>query len=748
MSSRSTPLSGAALLASVTRGGKRSRHAIGAAAVIFAALSGSAGAQSFTENFDDITTLVGNGWFMQNNSAPVGITNWFQGTNVAAGGPFDAYNGAANAYIGANFNNTTGGSGIINNWLLTPNRTFRNGDVLTFYTRKYDIGTDYPDRLEMRLSTNGASTNVGTPGNNVGDFTTLLLSINPTLVAGGYPRTWTQFTVTMSGLPAPTSGRMAFRYFVTSAGPTGTNSDYIGIDNTVYTPYVCPVVSLTPGAGALPGGAWGQVYSQSLGQTGALGAPNFAVTAGALPPGLVLSASGTISGAPTATGTFNFAVTVSDASGCSGSSAYSITVTASPPSAPQNIVAVAGDAEVEVNWSAPASDGGDNGFIYDVSCTGGNTVSGTGLPPMTLTGLVNGTDYTCAVAATNSGGQGAFGTSNTVTPMGNQTITFDAQAGQTYSEGGSFAIDPLAVASSGLEVVYGSTTPSVCSVGGASVSIIAAGTCTITADQAGDTAWNPAPQVEQSLTIAQASQTLTFPTQAETERWFHAGATFAISPLATSEEPNSGETIVYSSLSPGVCSVSGTTVTMVSGGLCTLAADQAGNANYAAAVQATTDVSLEVPTVADLWIQSTVDETRPAMGDTVTFTITVGNDGEADTAGVRVQDMAPDRLDPATVTWQCTAAVGTVCPTPDQGSGSLDVSIGWMPKDAALTFTLSGEVGPAADPANDYDEFFNTATVALSTGSDLTDPAGNNSSTIYLRVDDTLFENGFELSEP
>lgn len=282
--------------------------------------------QGFTENFDDITLLAGNGWFLQNNSSPVGITSWFQGTSVAGGGPFDSYNGAANAYIGANFNSTTGGSGIISTWLLTPNRTFRNGDVLTFYTRKPATpagGTDYPDRLEVRLSTNGASTNVGAAGNNVGDFTTLLTSVNPTLVAGGYPFTWTLYTVTLSGLPAPTSGRIAFRYFVTSAGPSGTNSDYIGIDNVVYTPYVCPVLSVNPTT--LPGGTAGSAYSQNLSQTGALGAPNYAVTAGALPPGLTLSAGGVVSGTPTATGTFNFTVTVSDNSGCSGSRAYSIT---------------------------------------------------------------------------------------------------------------------------------------------------------------------------------------------------------------------------------------------------------------------------------------------------------------------------------------------------------------------------------------------------------------------------------------
>ena len=123
------------------------------------ALPGLAGAQSFTENFDDITSLAGNGWVMTNASVAVGSTGWFQGNPVSAGGPFDAYNGAANAYIGANYNNT-GSVGTISNWLMQPNRTLRNGDVLTFYTRKVSPDT-YADRLEVRLSTNGASTNVG-----------------------------------------------------------------------------------------------------------------------------------------------------------------------------------------------------------------------------------------------------------------------------------------------------------------------------------------------------------------------------------------------------------------------------------------------------------------------------------------------------------------------------------------------------------------------------------------------------------
>ncbi|WP_294678828.1 choice-of-anchor J domain-containing protein [uncultured Fluviicola sp.] len=291
-------------------------------------------AQAYTESFDDITLLTGNGWLIQNNSTPVGSISWFQGTATNATptpGPFDSYTGAANSYIGVNFN-STGSTGTISNWLITPNRTLKNGDVFTFYTRKPTIGagqTDYPDRLEVRLSTNGASTNVGSGATATGDFTTLLLSVNPTLVAGVYPQVWTQYTITISGLPAPTSGRIAFRYFVTGAGSLGSNSDYIGIDQVVYTPYVCPAFTMTTG-GALTGGTAGSAYSLGLTQTGALGAPSYAITAGALPPGLTLSASGTISGTPTATGTFNFTATVSDASGCSGSQAYSITVVCPP----------------------------------------------------------------------------------------------------------------------------------------------------------------------------------------------------------------------------------------------------------------------------------------------------------------------------------------------------------------------------------------------------------------------------------
>ena len=362
-------------------------------------------AQAYSEDFVDINTLVPNGWFMQNNSVPVGSTNWFQGNSIV----FAAQNGAATSYIGANFNNTTGAN-TISNWLLTPTRTLKNGDVFSFYTRT-TVDNMYPDRLQVRLSTAGTSTNVGTGSAAVGDFTTVLLDINPGLVTSVYPFTgWQQYTITISGLTAPTSGRIAFRYFVTNGGPSGLNSNYIGIDNVVYTPYVCPTFTLTTG-GALPGATAGTAYSNTLSQTGALGTPTFAVTAGSLPTGLTLSTAGTISGTPTATGTFNFTVTVSDASGCSGSQSYSITV-----ACPANPI---------TNASLPTfcSNAADH-TLAEFSPSGG-TYSGTGVTagvfdPSVGTQLIQ-YDYTDAYGcAHNSSGTYTVNTATTVT-LGTQS---------------------------------------------------------------------------------------------------------------------------------------------------------------------------------------------------------------------------------------------------------------------------------------------------------------------------------------
>ncbi|MCX6319937.1 MAG: choice-of-anchor J domain-containing protein [Bacteroidetes bacterium] len=180
------------------------------------------------EGFNTVVPLPA-GWASQNNSTPVGGTSWFQGNPLA----FPAQSGNPNSYIGVNFNSVTGAN-TISNWLITPTVAIKNGDIFRFWTRKV-TPSNFADRLEVRLNTTN-TTNVGATNTSVGDFTNLLLTINPTLTVTGYPSVWTEYLVVVSGLAAPVpAGRFAFRYFVTNGGPLGANSDYIGIDNVGFT---------------------------------------------------------------------------------------------------------------------------------------------------------------------------------------------------------------------------------------------------------------------------------------------------------------------------------------------------------------------------------------------------------------------------------------------------------------------------------------------------------------------------------
>ncbi|MFZ1265185.1 MAG: choice-of-anchor J domain-containing protein [Anaerolineae bacterium] len=195
----------------------------------------------FSEGFEDITLLAGLGWANQNNSSPLGSTGWFQGNDTV----FPAQAGSTTSYLGANYNNTSG-TGTISNWMMTPAVTLSAGDTFRFWTSTA-AGSIWPDRLELRMSLNGASTNVGATATSVGDFTTVLAEVNPTLAAGGYPEVWTEYVVTLTAaqVPAPTLGRFAFRYFVTDGGPSGANSNYIGIDTVSYTAAAPTAVTLS-----------------------------------------------------------------------------------------------------------------------------------------------------------------------------------------------------------------------------------------------------------------------------------------------------------------------------------------------------------------------------------------------------------------------------------------------------------------------------------------------------------------------
>lgn len=209
----------------------------------------------FDEGFEDITLLPGAGWAMINNSTSPGtIPDWTQG-----GTSFDAHAGPLDSYIGSSFQ-AVAGAGDLSHWLITPEMVLQNGTELRFWTRTTEQFQDFNDRLEVRLSTAGSSTDVGTTPDSVGDFDELTLTINPNLEPNVYPEEWTEFIVTVEGLGAATSGRFAFRHWVPNSGPNGSDGDFIGIDTFSITqpqggcsaPDGVPWLSADPISGTTP----------------------------------------------------------------------------------------------------------------------------------------------------------------------------------------------------------------------------------------------------------------------------------------------------------------------------------------------------------------------------------------------------------------------------------------------------------------------------------------------------------------
>jgi len=190
----------------------------------------------------------------------------------------------------------------------------------------------------------------------------------------------------------------------------------------------------------------------------------------------------------------------------------------------------------------------------------------------------------CVIDANQSGGSGyspAPQVQKTITVgKGSQTIAFSAPSQGTV--GGSVWLSPIA--SSGLTPVLSvdtETTNSACTVpvGTSVVSFNHAGSCVLDANQAGNADYAAAPQVQQTITISAASQTIGFSAPSGGT----VGGSTGLDPTASSGLP-----VVLSvdpSTTKSACSWSSGTVSFNHPGSCVLDANQAGNADYAAAPQ-------------------------------------------------------------------------------------------------------------------------------------------------------------------
>ncbi len=451
-----------------------------------------------------------------------------------------------------------------------------------------------------------------------------------------------------------------------------------------------------------------------------------------------------------------------------------VTINAIAPGAPTGLMAVAGVGQASLSFAAPANTGGSPITQYNASCspsgTGSNIVS-----PITVSSLMNGTQYTCSVTATNGAaltgpasttvmvtptaalvapsitsanattftvlsagnftvtatgnlppvlslvgtlpsgvtftpatgalaGTPATGTANaypvtisatnasgavmqsfTLTvAKANQTITFANPGTKSFSPT-PFAITPAPSASSGLAVVLTSNTTGVCTVSGSNVTTVTTGVCSISANVGATADYNAATTVTNAFSINAASQSITF--GAQTSPRSFSNTPFALNPVASS---NSGLAVVYSTTTPSVCTLSGTNVNTLTAGVCTIAANQAGNANYAAATQVTQSVTINAiaPGAPTIGIASGSDQqamvnfTAPANGGgaSLSYTATCTASGQTTRTGnsatspIAVSNMVNGIAYTCSVTATNSAGTGpssgTVMVTPTSADGA------------------------------------------------------------------------------
>ena len=307
------------------------------------------------------------------------------------------------------------------------------------------------------------------------------------------------------------------------------------------------------------------------------------------------------------------------------------TVNAVVPGAPTIGTATAGNTQATVTFTAPANTGGAAILAggYTVTANPGGATGTGSSSPVTVNGLINGVSYTFTVTATNSAGTGAASAaSNSIIPASPQTITF-ANPG-TKNFGTSPTLTASSSAGGGYVVTFTSSTTSVCTItSGGVLTFITAGTCTINADQAGDSSFLAAPQVSQSFSVSPVvpgAPTIGTAIAGDTQ----ASVAF-VAPVNIGGSAITGYTVTVSP--PDVAPINGASSPIVVTGLTngqaytfTVTADNVAGSSPASAASnsitpaATQTITFAAPSAQNFGTTPTLIATTDATGLTPTFT--------------------------------------------------------------------------------------------------------------------------------
>ncbi len=162
----------------------------------------------------------------------------------------------------------------------------------------------------------------------------------------------------------------------------------------------------------------------------------------------------------------------------------------------------------------------------------------------------------------------------------NQVITFNPLPTKKFGDA-PFALS--ASSTSGLPITFVSSDPTIASITGSNVTILKAGTVTISAKQAGDTNYLAATDVAQSLIINKANQVITF--VAITDK------TIGDLPFSISASSTSG--LVVSFAPNSKVTVNGSQVSIANAGKASITATQSGNENYLASETVTREFCIK-----------------------------------------------------------------------------------------------------------------------------------------------------------
>ena len=240
--------------------------------------------------------------------------------------------------------------------------------------------------------------------------------------------------------------------------------------------------------------------------------------------------------------------------------------------------------------AAQVKAGVDYGAV-NLAAAGNAAMLATVAKTFNVSGLAPGTAYALYVvvedaspALSTLGGPVTFTTIQIA-----QALTFGTAPSMTFGGANATVIATSASPNSGNPITYSvPSTTSVCSVNSSSGSVTAlsAGTCTVAANQAGNTTYSAAPQVMQNISIGLGSQGSFAVVASPSSISFN-----TTSALSTTGGSGVGTVTYAITTGASFCSISATTLTGTSVGTCTVTASKAADANFTAAT-ATVNVSV------------------------------------------------------------------------------------------------------------------------------------------------------------